>query len=611
MRKRPLNILGVAFSLLLVSASWSSARAAGPAPATLDELKSDRIKTLAKKDPRFEELLTKARAHADALKGSEPALASRLDKALDQIVLTAAGFSEKRFRADMEILEAISKAPSPPKAADLAPLQERYTKLCSQFEDMVFNKDLDRAFHIHDKFVRYTSLGLWDKDKIGSELERMEGLVERAPDIAFGKAELFDTCKNKRLTSIPKLVYLGAAPKEEYYLTNDRRLAAVIDEGCGQPLNMELSERIIQSPDGKLINFDQCNDPLLGFPFSPPLSLWAKTRMQEGRVPAILLRLVDTRVKAEYPDFASKSNFIGIADVLDGKLDDYMKTNIKLIGPEKSPVLLGLFTEFDREAAATAFGADGKTPYYFVLDPKLKDMPEDKRNQEVKKRIEKGVYSGGKAAAAELCNQYGEQSIPDGPERVRDAWKRLVKISNDNGSGSAAFFSAAGSFHANKKADKFSSEEGAGNQVWNKLEYYWPGEKVLDWVGIEAIGSDPDLDPKGANIMEALEPFMAEVRSSNWQATPVMLVNAAPSREAQPFTEAAWINSVFGRIIPATFPNILAAFVSVPGKISLWTGDAKTAFRTNISSNKFFNYKLRFKPVVQESKDSQTADGGN
>lgn len=598
MRNRSLSILVCCAITLSMASSVTpnaSLAAVTAPPANMDELRADRLKTLSKKDPRAEDLVNKANANLEKLKQASPTspLVERTARALEQIIYGTASLGETQFKLDMEVLEAMGKDHKELTTEELAPLQERYKKLCENFDDMVFTKDLDRAFHIHDKFVRFTSLGLWDKDKISSELERMEGLVERAPDIPYGKAQLFDTTKSKRLMSVPKLVYLGTSPHEEMYLTFDRRSTALIE-----PPNMELAEHIIQAPDGKMLNLNECNDPQLGLPFSPPLSLWAKSRILEAKVPAVLFKIVDSKVKTENPVYASaQGDFLAAADIADGKLDEYLKTNVKLLGPDKTPAMLGLFSEFDRETAATAFGADGHTPFYMIADPKLKDMPEAKRSEEIKKRLEKGSFAGGKAPAPDLCNQYGDKAIPDGPERVRDAWKRTSKLINENSNGNINLFSCAGAFHGNKNAAKYPGEQLSGNQVWNKLEYYWPGENVLDWIGINAVGADPQSDPKGANIMEAIDPFMQEVRSSAWQATPVMLVNLAAARSRVPLAEGGWINTMFNKVIPATFPNILAVFVSIPEGVTLWTPEARSAFRSYVSSNKFYNFKFRFKSL--------------
>jgi hypothetical protein len=593
-----LACVALASSVLISGTHNGSVAAVGALPTNMDELKVDRMKVLSKRDPRAEELVKKAEAYVQKLKQSNPTspYLKRLEESVEHISMGSSALSDPALKVDMELLELIGKDHKEPSAEELAPLQERYKKICANFDDMIFTKDLDRAFHIHDKFVRFTSVGVWDKDKMSSELERMETLIEKAPDIAFGKAQLYDTTKNKRLVSLEKLVYVGTSPHEQMYLTSDRRSAVMVE-----PSNWELAEHIVQAPDGKMTNLNDCNVPSLGMPFSPPISLWAKSRIQEGHVPAVLLKVVDNRVRSENTAYASaKSQFLTVGDIAEGKMDDYLKTNVKLLGPDKSPAMLGLLQDFDREAAATAFGADGHTPYYSILDPKLKDMPEAKRLEEVKKRCEKGAYSGKKGMTPELCNQYGDKAIPDGPERVRDAWKRAYKIVTESGGTSINLFSSAGAFHANKNAGKFPGEQDAGNQEWNKLEYYWPGENVLDWIGVNAIGTEPISDPKGANLMEAIDAFMGEVRSSSWQATPVLLVEPAPSHSKSPLAEATWIKTLYTKMIgptAATFPNIRGVFIGIPDAVTLWTPEARSAYRSYVTSDKAYNFKMRFKSL--------------
>ena len=600
MKKR--LFLSLTMSLVALQISSSGVWALPATPTTIDELRADKLASFYKKDARAQDLMTKAQAFLDKQKQSSPdsPQTKRLQSELDKIAFTAGSDADTRLRLDLDFLEAVGKDHKSPGADELSPLQERYKKLCDKIDDLIFSKDLDRLAHAHDKFVRYTAVGLWDKDKIASELERMEGLVERAGDIPYGRSQLLDSCKNKRLAHVQKLVYLGTSSREEMYLTTDRRSIALIDEAGGRPLELELAEHIIQDSDGKLVNLTDCNNSSMGLPFSPPLTLWAKSRILDGRLPAILLRLGDDDARIDLKNATgkeAKGEFHNVAAVASGKLDDYIKANASQLGPDKTPVLLGLLSDFDREAAGNSFGADGKTPYYSIMDPKLKDLSGDKLQEELKKKLEKGAFVSAKTLPAELSNQYGDAQVPDGPERVRDAWKRLSKVVTESGGSSISLFSSAGAFHANKNAGKYPGEQNAGNQAWNKLEYYWPGEGILDWVGINAVGLDPAVDPKGANLMESLEPFMAEVRTSSWQSTPVMLTNLSPSRTQAPFQEASWIQTVYTKMIPATFPNILAVFVSIPNTVTLWSRDASASFRNNVSSAKAYSYKMRFKSL--------------
>lgn len=588
--------LGLAMSLAVCAASDAAPpAAAASAPATVEELRAEKVKRLIRRDPRAQDLMPKVDAKLAALAKENPnsPLLARLNAAVEAIVMSAGTISEIRTRADVDLLEAFVRDHKSPSAQDLAPLQERYKKICDQFDDLVLVKDLDRAFKVHDKLVRYTSLDLWDKDKITSEIERLEDLVANAPDIAYGSSELLSTYKNKKLASVPKLVYLGSFPNEEIYLTPERRSEAMI-ESAGGTVQLETVDHVIQKDDGSLADVTESCNPARGIPFSPPLSLWSKCRILAAKVPAITFRL---------PERSANSAYV-VKDVVDGKLDDYIRKNMMALGAPRLPILVGFLNDFDRDAAAWSFGEDGKTPFYVLMDPKLKDLAGDKLAEEIKKRTDKGGFSNAKSVPAELSNKYGEPDIPDGPERVRDAWRRFHKIMAESGGETLAFYSNAGSFHGNRNL-KLGLDPAVGNQVWNKLDYYWPGESIFDWIGINAVGTDPGTDPKGANLMEAMEPFMAEVRTSNFQSTPVMLRGLAPSRGRAPFNEAAWIETVFQKIIPATFPNIGIALINIPTNLTLWNGDSITAYRTNVASNKFYKWPLRFKTFTPPSASQQ------
>lgn len=586
--------LGIAFSSgLLAPASFCAPPAPVTiGPATMEELRVEKVKRLARRDPRAQDLMPKVDAKLAAMVKANPSspLVTRLQSAIESIVMSGGTVSETRSRADVDLLEAFVRDHKEPTNEELAPLQERYKKIVDQFDDLLLVKDLDRALKVHDKLVRYTSLGLWDTAKITSELERLEELLSNAQDIAYGSSELLTTYKNKKLASVPKLVYLGSFPNEEIYLTAERRSEGLI-EAAGGTVQLETADHVIQNADGSLADVTEACAASRGIPFSPPLTVWAKCRVLSGKVPAISFRL---------PEQNAANGYV-VKDVIDGKLDDYIRKNMMALGAAKLPVLVGFLTDFDRNAAAMSFGEDGKTPYYTLMDPKLKDLSGDKLADELKKRFDKGVFANAKTIPAELSNKYGEADIPDGPERVKDAWKRFHKIMVESGGDTLAFYSTAGSFHGNKNT-KLGLDPQIGNQVWNKLDYYWPGENVLDWVGINAIGSDPSAESKTATLMDAIEPFMAEVRTSNFQSTPVMLRGLAPSTTKAPFSEAAWINSVFQKVIPSTFPNIGMVFVNIPNNLTLWSGEGISAYRTGVASNKFYKWPLRFRTMATASQ---------
>jgi hypothetical protein len=121
------------------------------------------------------------------------------------------------------------------------------------------------------------------------------------------------------------------------------------------------------------------------------------------------------------------------------------------------------------------------------------------------------------------------------------------------------------------------------------LQYYWPGEGVFDYVGINAMGDDPQHDPHGPNILAALAPFMSELSASKWHSTPVLLIELSPGRNKMPTAEAPWIKSMFTKVT-TTYPIIGAATVSVPEGVTLWDPKALAAYRKYVMNDKF-NYQ--------------------
>jgi hypothetical protein len=572
---------------------------------SLSDMKSDKLKSIYRREPRAQAAVPKVEAKIAQWKTdpSTAAYAARLEDELNRITMTGPSETEARLKLDVDLLEAAAAAGAkPPSQEELAALQDRYKKFVSELDDTVLVKDYDRLLKRHDRFIRHTSLGLWDKDKIASELDKMEEMRAAAPDMAYGRSESLAGLQNRRLAAVKNLVYLGTYPHEEIFLSTDRRSVGVLEEGVGGTVPLETADLVVQNPDGTMIDLETANNPARAVPFSPPLSLWMKERMLEGRVPAITLRLPDSATVRQFKELhpgttADTTKLLVVQDIIDGKLDDYLRKNIGLVAATKEAAIIGLLDNFDGDMAQNSFGADGRTPFY-MLDPKFAKMSAEDARQEYLKRAEKGMFANAKSLTPELSNKYGDANIPDGPERVRDAWKHMRQTVASVGP-NIAYYSTAGAYHGSKTAFKSQELADAGTQAWNKLEYYWPGESVLDWVGVQAIGPDPSENPKGPNVEDSVEQFFSEARTSGWAQTAAMLRAVAPGAKPNPAAEPVWIATVFQKLIKSGYPLTNIVFVEAPDKLTLWSRDAATAYRANVTSDKFYKWPLRFKMLDQ------------
>jgi len=575
-----------ALCAVILAGTLSGQADAAQSGATVDDaFKAEKSKTIFKREPRAQELIPQVEARIAQLKANPAtqAYGERLASELLAIQMFGAGESETRLKEDIDLLQAATGGDAPPSDAELKALQEQYVKLVSDIDDRALVKDFERLLKKHDRFVRYTSLGLWGKDKIASELQAMADSLVSAPDIAFGRAESLRGLQDRQLASVPNLVYVGTSAHEETALSPGRRSVGILEEGLGTTTPIESADLIVQNKDGNFVDLSTPNSSAAGLPFAPPLSLWMKTRMLEGRVPAINFKLP--------PNMTAQ-------DVIDGKIDDYIKRNISEIANTKGAVLVGLFSDFDQDLAAMSFGDDGTTPFY-MFDPKLSTMTRQQAAAEYEKRASKSAYASPKALWPDLSSHYGDKSIPDGPERVRDAWKHVRKVIGE-GFPNIAYYSTAGTFHGSKYPLKAPGFDVSGTQAWNKLEYYWPGDGVLNWIGINAIGSDPTTDPKGPNLTEAVDQFFVEASSSSWKNTPVMLVGLAPISSTNASAEAAWITTVFQKLICSDYPSVSMVLVDIPRGLTLWSREANSAYRTHVTTNKNYKWPLRFKMLGKE-----------
>lgn len=572
-------------SLLLCAALAATAPAASPAAGS-EPLRADRVKALARKDPRAAQAVEAAERHLAADPGGQaasPALARRR-QFLDQVIMAAGQLSEERAREATDIIAAMAGPVNQLDESDLGELRARYARLCARLDDQIFVRDLESVLALHDRFLRHTALALWNKAQIEGQLKRMEDAFERAPPIPFGRSELLRALRDRRLAPPAKGCYIGVWSKSEPMLSPDRLAVSVIEESTGFDLSLEGCDFLVESQDGKLVDMDTANHPASGLPFSPPLTLWMKARLSEGHIPAVNLRLAGRALAGEQGR-SSGAAPLSVADVASGKIDDYLKRNLKLLAEMNAAVLLGLFGDFDRDAAATAFGADGRTPYYLLADPKTAKLSQE----EIEKRLARGALT--RDAGAPLRTAYGDPSVPDGPERVRDAWKRVRKLADEAGGRSLALFSSCGAFHGNKKA--LAQDPDAGAQDWNRLEFYWPGERVLDWLATSACGPDQVSGKVLPSLAAAVNDFILQARGSNWNGTPIMLTEAAPLSARAPDKEAEWLTAACAQELPANYPDVKAFLLDFPDRLTLGPPEAHSALRKYAFSSPYFKLKLR------------------
>lgn len=87
-------------------------------------------------------------------------------------------------------------------------------------------------------------------------------------------------------------------------------------------------------------------------------------------------------------------------------------------------------------------------------------------------------------AVDNICNQYGDPSWPDGPERVRDVFIRVIDIFRQEGVKNVTWFMYS--------ANDYMRANFEGQSRWLHPQYYYPGDAYIDWVGQSTYFTKPE-----------------------------------------------------------------------------------------------------------------------
>ncbi|MCB0403238.1 MAG: hypothetical protein KDD51_00530 [Bdellovibrionales bacterium] len=82
-----------------------------------------------------------------------------------------------------------------------------------------------------------------------------------------------------------------------------------------------------------------------------------------------------------------------------------------------------------------------------------------------------GLWNGGGETTG-----YGDPALADGPERYRDAYRRVIDIFRVEGVENVTWV-----FHVDSQPKPTAD--------WNKMALYYPGDEYIDWIGISVFGA--------------------------------------------------------------------------------------------------------------------------
>jgi hypothetical protein len=138
---------------------------------------------------------------------------------------------------------------------------------------------------------------------------------------------------------------------------------------------------------------------------------------------------------------------------------------------------------------------------------------------------------------------YGDPGQPDGPERFRDAYRRIIRICRESGADNITWV-----FHANN--GDWPEES------WNRLENYYPGDEWIDWLAVSVYGAQTPQDDYWDEFRPGMDEVYARVRALA-PDKPVILAEFGVARGNPLGDQAAWARAALADITSPRYPGLI------------------------------------------------------
>ncbi|MEW5941434.1 MAG: glycosyl hydrolase, partial [Chloroflexota bacterium] len=150
-----------------------------------------------------------------------------------------------------------------------------------------------------------------------------------------------------------------------------------------------------------------------------------------------------------------------------------------------------------------------------------------------------GVWNGAGETAG-----YGDPNQPDGPERFRDAYRRIIQTCREEGAENITWV-----FHLN--ASDWPQED------WNAFENYYPGNDYIDWIGISNYGAQTPQDDVCDDFrldMDAVYPRLDALTADK----PIFIAEFGVTRDNPYCDQVKWTRSALTDITSFRWPRLIA-----------------------------------------------------
>ncbi len=139
--------------------------------------------------------------------------------------------------------------------------------------------------------------------------------------------------------------------------------------------------------------------------------------------------------------------------------------------------------------------------------------------------------------------RFGDRKKPDGPERFAAAYRRIVGICHEEGARNITWV-----FHVNW-AD-------GPEKPWNRMEDYYPGGDVVDWVGISAYGPQTPLEDTLDLFRDEMDACLARVRAMA-PGKPVVVAEFGVTAGNPLVSPEDWVGRALDDLLAGRWPEVI------------------------------------------------------
>ena len=138
---------------------------------------------------------------------------------------------------------------------------------------------------------------------------------------------------------------------------------------------------------------------------------------------------------------------------------------------------------------------------------------------------------------------FGDPRTPDGPERFVAAYRHVVSVVRRAGANNITWV-----FHVGSRDEPTAD--------WNRLERYYPGDDVVDWVGVSVYGPQEPSDDKAPSfraLMDACYPRLARLAPHK----PMVVLEFGCTAGNPRVRPEEWAGAALDDLLGGRWPNVI------------------------------------------------------